>query len=115
MKAHEHFRRGDFNDTIHWAGKCLESVLQTICDKKKWAFVPDKDTLSGLIQSCYKNKLFDSPYIEVLQQSSGTIRNKWGGHGTAKTQFGPATSDMAQHMIRITSSHIVLLAKMAGL
>jgi hypothetical protein len=115
LQAHQHLRAGNYADAITWAGKCLESVLQIICDTKNWTFVPDKDTLNRLLQTCYMNKLFDAPYIDVLQKSSGEIRNKWGGHGTAKSAHGPATFQMAEHMIQLTSAHVVLLAKMAGI
>lgn len=114
LKAHEHFRRGDFPDAIHWAGKCLESVLQIICDKNGWSFVPDKSTLNPLLQACYKGGLFAAPYIDVIQKSSGEIRNAWSGHGKAKSAHGKATQAMAEHMLQITSAHVMLLAKMAG-
>jgi hypothetical protein len=115
LKGHEHLRHGDFADAIHWAGKCLESVLQIICDKKKWKFAPDKDTLSKLLQACHTNGLFPSPYIEIFQKSSGEIRNKWSGHGKAISANGPATFEMAEHMIQVTSSHVLLLAKWSKL
>lgn len=115
LKAHEHLRDNNVPDAIQWAGKCLESVLKIICDKKRWPFVADKDTLGPLIQACYKGGLFPAPYITVLQQSSGEIRNKFSGHGKAKSPHGDATFEMAEHMIQITSSHVVLLAKMAGI
>jgi hypothetical protein len=115
VKAHEHLRNSNYPDAIHWAGKCLESVLQIICDKKNWKFTPDKDTLNPLLQTCKANGLFAAPYIDILQKSSGEIRNKWGGHGKAKSAHGEATLEMAEHMIQITSAHVLLLAKMAGI
>lgn len=115
LKAHEHLREGNFDDAIHWAGKCLESVLQIICDKKNWKFVPDKDTLNPLLQACYKGKLFDAPYIEVIQKSSGELRNKYGGHGKAVSAHGHADLEMAEHMIQITSAHVLFLSKRSGI
>jgi hypothetical protein len=115
LKAHEHFRNGNFADAIHWAGKCLESVLQTICEKRNWRYTPDVDTLNRLLQTCEKNGLYDAPYTGIIQQSSGTIRNKYGGHGKAQSETVHATERMAEHMIQITSAHVLFLAKLAGI
>ncbi|HEY2589281.1 MAG TPA: hypothetical protein VGI81_26285 [Tepidisphaeraceae bacterium] len=115
QKAHEHLRDGDFPDAITSAGRSLESVLQIICDEKNYAFTPDQDTLNALLQACYKGGLFTAPYLDVIQQSSGKVRNKFGGHGKAMSQYGPATADLAEHMIQITSAHVLLLAKLSGL
>jgi hypothetical protein len=115
LKAHEHLRDGNCADAIHWAGKCLESVLQIICDKKPYPYVPDKSTLNPLLQACHTGGLFKFPYIDVIQKSSGELRNKYGGHGKAKSAAGDATPEIAEHMIQITSAHVLLLAKWAQL
>ena len=114
LKAHEHLRHGNVEDAILWAGKCLESVLKLICDTKGWPLKPDKDTLGVLLQTCFSHGLFPEPYVRVFSGSSGEIRNKFSGHGSAKSPHGDATFEMAEHMIQITSAHVVLLATMAG-
>ena len=32
---------GNYADAIHWTGKCLETVLKTIIDAKRWTRNPD--------------------------------------------------------------------------
>jgi hypothetical protein len=115
LQANDHFRKGHFADAIHWAGKSLESVLQIICAKRKWKFTPDHSTLGPLLKACQDGGLFDSPYIDVIQKSSGEIRNKYSGHGKAMSKHGHATEKMAEHMIQITSAHVLFLAKSAGI
>lgn len=113
LNAHRHLKDQNFPEAIFQAGCCLESVLKIICTKKQWTFVPDKDTLKRLLEAALKGKLFESPYVEIIQQSSGKIRNSWGGHGTAETTNGPATYEIAENMIQVTSSHILFLTRQA--
>jgi hypothetical protein len=113
LKAHKHLKEGNYRESINQAGCCLESVLKIICDKKGWPFVADKDTIKPLIDAAYKGGLFESPYIEAIQQTSGKIRNTWGGHGKAKTSHGDPNYEMAEHMINVTSSHVMFLVKQA--
>jgi hypothetical protein len=113
LKAHKHLKEGNYREAINQAGCCLESVLKIICDKKGWPFVADKDTINPLLQAAHKGGLFESPYIDALQQTSGKIRNTWGGHGKAKTSHGDPSYEMAEHMINVTSSHVMFLVKQA--
>jgi len=87
LKAHKHLKDGHFREAINNAGCCLESVLKVICAKNNWAINPDKDTLNPLLQAAHKGKLFESPYIDAVQQTSGKIRNTWGG----TEKLNPAT------------------------
>ena len=48
MKAHEAYRNKQYADAITDACSAFESVMKTICTRKKWAFNPDKDTCAPL-------------------------------------------------------------------
>jgi AbiJ N-terminal domain 4 len=114
LDAHKHFRDGNWSDAITNAGKSLESVLKVICEKKKWKYNPDADVLSRLVDTCNQNGLFPSFYVEIFK-NAGTIRNKLGAHGKANKSHAPAGEAMADHMIQLVSSHILLLIKLAKL
>jgi hypothetical protein len=87
-------------------------VLKTICEKQQWPYIPDKDTLGTLLRICHENSLIPEPYVNVIQGSSGLIRNKWGGHGKGiEHPHGDPTYEIADNMIQITSSHILYIVK----
>jgi hypothetical protein len=115
LKAHEHLLNGNHADAVLWAGKCLESVLKTIIDTNNWG-LPPLATLNPLLKLCHSKGLIEEAYVKVIQNSSGEIRNTYSGHGQGPMPtHGLATLQMAEHMIQITSSHVVLLAKLAGM
>jgi hypothetical protein len=74
LKAHEAYRHGKFDDVITHAGAAFESVLKSICDKKKWVHGPNM-TCQPLLKVCRENGLFDDFYESVLGGVC-TIRNK---------------------------------------
>lgn len=114
LKAHELYRKGDNRSAITECGSALETVLKTICQKKQWAYTPDKDVLSGLVQVCNDNGLFYPFYVEILK-NCGTIRNKLGAHGQEPVPTYTTESEHVEHMIHLVSSHILFLAKVAGM
>jgi hypothetical protein len=112
--AHKANREGRLEDAITACGRAFESVLKTICAEKKWPFDPDKDTASALIEICRVNKLFEPFYASILV-TNATIRNKFGGHGKGPQPLYKNEDAYVQHMLQQTSSHILLLAKLAGM
>lgn len=110
LKAHEHFRKGEFVASINSAGQAYESVFKIICSQKKWEY-ESKDTLKALVDICYKKQLFESFYVEILK-NPGTIRNNLGSHGTGDQKI-IVTPHQAEHMIQFVSSNILLLTRLA--
>ncbi len=115
LGAHAALRLGEFEDAITLCGSAFESVLKTICDLKKWPYDANRDTCAKLVGICRDNGLFPAFYAPIFE-SVGTIRNKLGDvHGRGPTPQHSVTQEQAEHMLRATAAHVLLLAKLAGL
>ena len=44
LKAHEHYKQGDYKDAIVNAGKAFESTMKTICSKNGYHYNAQRDT-----------------------------------------------------------------------
>lgn len=115
LQAYSAFRSGRFEDAITSCGSAFESVLKTICDQKHWKYDGDRDTCSKLVDICHQNGLFPYFYVELFKRV-GTVRNKLGdAHGRGPVPQHDVEADHAEHMLHMTSSHIILLCRLAGL
>lgn len=113
LKAHMALRAGDWGDAITASAAAFESVLKTICRKKKWAFDHERDTCSRLVDICKEKGLFPPFYADPLK-FTGTIRNKLSdAHGRGPKREYDASKELAEHMVHLTSSHILMLARRA--
>lgn len=117
MQAHEHFRKGKYEDTLTWALKAFESVMKTICDARKISYAPQKDTAKDLIEKMFSNKVIPA-YLQseftglrsILESGSPTLRNKAGGHGRgAKPRNIPES--FAAYALHMAASNIVFLVE----
>jgi len=114
MEAHQHFRQGDWTAAVNSAGQSLETVLKTICEKKRWSYTKDVDALGKLLGIVETNGLINDVQRAAVQKTSGEIRNKYGAHGKGPVPtYGFATAEIAEHMIQVTSAHILLLVRLA--
>lgn len=115
LKAHNALRFKDFEAAITLSASAFESFLKTMCDIKGWPYDGDRDTCSKLVNICKDHNLFP-PFYAPLFESVGSIRNKLSNaHGRGPTLSFPASQEHAEHMVHITSSHMLFLAKLAGL
>ena len=115
MKAHEAYKAKQYADAITDACSAFESVMKTICARKKWAFNPDKDTCGALAKTLVANGLVYSFYTPLLE-TIGTIRNKISdAHGRGPAPQHSADKEYADHMIQVTSANITLLVKKSGI
>jgi len=112
LEAHQHFRQGQFTAAINSAAQALETVLKTICEKKRWPYQKDKDTLGRLLQTVQQKGLISDLYATAIQRTSGDVRNRLGAHGKGPEPIF-ATVEQAEHMIQVTSAHILLLVRTA--
>jgi hypothetical protein len=113
LKAHDDYRKGEYADAITSCGSAFESVLKTICDHHGWTYDPDKDTCSKLVGICRDNGLFP-PFYAPIFEATGTIRNKLGdAHGRGPTPVYVVGKEHVDHMIQMTSAHIILLVGLA--
>lgn len=116
LKAHEHYRHGDTKGSLTEALKALESVMQTICQKRGWEF-DTKATSKTLI-----GILFDKGLIPTYWQShftglrtnleSGvpTARNREGGHGQGAT-ITTVPAHLAGYVLHQTAAAILFLVE----
>ena len=102
--AHEHYRSGNTKEALNECLKAFESLMKSICDKRKWKYKAGASA-KELIQVCMDNDL-----VPPFWQSVPTGRNKLSGHGqgTAPTTV---PNYLAAYMLHMTASAIVFLAE----
>ena len=116
LKAHEHYRKGNFEEALVECHKAFESVMKVICEKRGWDCGEDP-TVGKLIETCFKKKLipkFLQSHYEslenLLKTGTPTIRNKLGAHGSGSTS--PSVPDyLVAYTLHITASTIIFLVE----
>ena len=116
LKAHEHYRKGDYKSCIHECSNAFESVLKVICDNKGWEYT-EKATAKPLLDIVYNNGLlpkykksfFDS-VRGGLEHGIPVTRNKNASHGQGSQEV-TVPDYMAEYMLNLTASSILLLIK----
>ena len=116
LKAHEHYRKGDYKSCIQECSNAFESVLKVICDNKGWEYT-EKATAKPLLDIVnkngllpkYKKSFFDNVRC-ALESGIPTIRNNISGHGHGSKEV-TVPDYMAEHMLNLTASSILLLVK----
>lgn len=115
LDAHRKLRRGDLDDAVTSCCSAFESVLKTVCDLKGWTYDPDKDTLRALVKICKDHGLFPKFYVNTFE-AAGTVRNKLGdAHGRGPQRLYSVDKANVEHLLQVTSSHILLVVKLAKL
>jgi hypothetical protein len=115
LDAFRSLRSRQWDGTITSCCSAFESLLKTICELKGWAYDPNRDTCSRLVAICADNNLFPAFYAPLFQ-AVGTIRNKLGdAHGRGPEPSHSVDQFHAEHMVRITAAHMLLIADLAGL
>ena len=118
MKAHKHYRNGDYQETLVELCKSLESTLKIICDRKGWKY-PPKATANSLLEIVFKNNLVPSELQShfrslksMIESGMPTIRNQNGGHGQGQN-IAPVLGSLVSYAINMTASTILFLVKAA--
>ena len=115
LTAHLALRGGEWEDAITSCCSAFESLLKTICDLNGWSYDPNRDTCSRLVVICRDGGLFP-PFYAPMFEAVGTVRNRLGdAHGRGPTPMHTVSQEHAEHMVRMTSTHMLLIAKLAGL
>jgi hypothetical protein len=117
LKAHEHFRDGNFKECLNECLKSFETTLKVICTQKNWKYDP-KDTSSRLIQIVFDEGLIPS-YLQTklkslrstLESGIPTIRNRNSGHGQGPTQI-TVDEILASYCLNLTGSTIKFLLEL---
>ncbi len=114
IKAHSALRVGEFEVAITLSCSAFESFLKTILVVKGWS-CDANDTCAKLISICRANNLFPPFYCSAFE-AIGTVRNKLGdAHGRGPQVTHRALQENAEHMIHMTSAHMIFIAKNATL
>ncbi|MEI2442644.1 hypothetical protein V8V73_18950 [Priestia megaterium] len=116
LQAHEHYRRGEYEEAITDAGRAFESTMKIICDRKEYSY-PSNASANKLINILSENE-FLPPYLQnsfshlwnTLSSGLPSIRNRNGTHGQGTEQVQP-TDVLANFAINLAASNINFLVK----
>lgn len=116
LKAHEHYRHGDYGNVLSECLKAFESTMLTICDNQGWKY-DQKATANTLVNICMDNKLIPdfwqshfNSLRSLLTSSIATPRNKLGSHGKGNNEK-VIPEYLASYILHMTASTILFLAK----
>ncbi|MEK4245289.1 hypothetical protein MKZ20_08090 [Psychrobacillus sp. FSL K6-2684] len=117
LKAHEHYKQGDYKDAVVNAGKAFESTMKTICSKNGYNYDAQRDTANTLIKHLFDNELIPS-YMQnhiqglkqALENSAHVLRNKNGGHGQGEVVL-EVDDSIVRYTLNLCASNIVFLVE----
>lgn len=117
LRAHEHFRKNRYSESINECLKAFETTLKIICTNRGWA-LEKTDTAKKLINICFQNELIPS-YLQsqfsslqnLLESGVPTIRNKETGHGQGPERRHISES-LSQYVLNLTATNILFLANL---
>jgi AbiJ N-terminal domain 4 len=114
LSAFEHYRHKRQKEALVEALKAFESVMKSICTKRKWTFSPNEPA-KKLLEVIFTNKLvpdFMQSHFgslrSMLETGVPTVRNRLGGHGQGE-QIVPVSDYFVEFAINSTASAILLL------
>lgn len=114
IDAHNHFKKGQYKDTMVDALKSFESTMKAICQENKWE-EPDSKNCKKLIQVCFDNGLIPpdlksefNSLRTTLESGLPTVRNKNGGHGQGKNTV-KVPDYLARYALNLAGTNIILL------
>lgn len=115
--AFEARRAGNNKDAILNAGKCFESVMKTICEKKYNIDAKNlaaKNLLDTLKDNCFFPEYMNNHLnnvIESLKSGAPTVRNKVAGHGQG-SEITDAPDCLVDYVLGLVAVNSVLLVKL---
>jgi hypothetical protein len=114
LKAHEHYRHGKTKDVLSECLKSLESVMKTVCKRRKWS-VPSNATSASLIQALFDNGLIPAFWAShftglraMLEGGVPTARNRLGAHGQG-SEVIEIPEHIAGYVLHQTAAAIVFI------
>lgn len=117
LKAHGHYRKGEYSDTLVECCKAFESTMKIVCAKRQWP-VSKNATASTLVKACLDHGLVPTFWEghlgglkSILEFAIPTPRNKLGGHGAGSTQGHDVSEELAGYVVNMTASTILFLAE----
>lgn len=120
MEAFEHLRHSKYKAAISMAGNAVESTLKVICSQKGWQYPQNanmKELLKVIREKNLIPKILDDHFSQLrqlLQNSSGAIRNEYGSHGGGTKNTEP-TREIAEYALHLSLSNINFLIRQANI
>jgi hypothetical protein len=111
LKAHQHYRAGEWDQTIAYCGSAFESTLKAVLGKRGIPF-DEKAAAQVLVQECVKAGIFPQTYQNSLT-GIANVRNAMSDatHGRTRTgQIVPEEKN-AEHLLYSTAANIAFVAK----
>jgi hypothetical protein len=117
MRAHKHYREGNYKEALNEALKAFESTLKAICVARKWPYDKNKDTASRLVEIVLREGLVPS-YLDsalgglraLLTSTVPTARNRESGHGQGPEPL-TVPAHLAAYALHATAANIVFLVE----
>jgi hypothetical protein len=106
-RAHQHFRRGEFQDAVLDANNAFESTMKTICDRLGGTLT-GTETASQLIR-VMTDQVVPS-YLESALLVLPTLRNRSGGHGQG-TSPTVVPHHIAAYALHLAASNMLFLVE----
>ena len=119
MVAHQHYRSGEFRQSVTMAANALESTFKAIFDQKGWSYNQGA-RISDLIKVAKFNKLWpdylDGSFdqlISTLQSGLPKIRDNDASHGQG-AQLKNVPSYIAAYALHLSACKIVFITEAAN-
>lgn len=110
LKAHKHYREGEYRACLTECCSAFESTLKVVLDEKGWAY-KHEHTAKPLLDA-YRAHVDLPGYLADPLLIVATLRNKLGAHGNG-TQPEEVPEHLAKYALHATGSAIVLLVDAA--
>lgn len=119
LKAHQHYRNGEYEQSIVWAARSFESALKGACAKRKWKYEKGaravdllKTVRSNGLWPDYLDGSFDQ-LLATLASGLPKVRNDAGGHGQGPhPRTVPAF--IASYALNLAAAKMILLVEAVG-
>lgn len=105
LQAHDHFRKGNYSESVIYAGKSFESTMRTIGEREEWGLTR-KENASDLISILVKKEVIPS-YFQTALQGLGTVRNKVA-HGQGEDEV-IVPEYFVNYALHLCGTNIVML------
>lgn len=116
LNAYDHYRKGKTKEAINECLKSFESVMKSICAKRKWAY-DNRATARKLIKICFDSQLIPSFWEgqfnalkSLLESGAPAARNRLADHGQG-ADLKPVQMHIAGYVLHMTAAAIVFLAE----
>jgi HEPN domain-containing protein len=118
LRAHRHYRAGEYPQSITEAAKSFESVLKAVCDQKKWRYEKGaraSDLLKRIRQEGLWPEFLDASFDQLLATlNSGLpkVRNEQGAHGQGAS-IRKIPNYLAAYALHLAAAKIRLIVEAA--